>query len=333
MNRVLAVLLGVMPLVGLSWTAAPAQSGEDEPKATERNHDFQNSIGMKLVLIPAGTFMMGSADNDKEAYDEEKPQHKVTISKAFYLGKYDVTRGQFRKFAEDSGYETEAERVGKGGAYDSGKGQFFNDVRGRSWKDPGYSQTDSHPVVNVTWNDAKRFCAWLSEKEAKRYDLPTEAEWEFACRAGTSSRYYFGDDEAGLQKYANVADLSLKAKWDYSNISIKDYQKGLADWFERVSWDDGYPFTAPVGQFMPNGFGLYDMHGNIYQWCQDWYGRDYYTNSDNSDPKGPSMGVARVLRGGSFDNYPRRCRAARRGRDAPGYRYYSIGFRLRLRPD
>ena len=145
-----------------------------------------------------------------------------------------MTRGEFRRFTENTGYETEAERVG-GGGYDRARRLFFYDVKGRSWKDPGYSQTDSHPVVDVTWNDAKRFCKWLSKKEGKHYDLPTEAEWELACRAGTSTRYYFGDDEAGLEKYGNVADLSLKAKWDYSNVPTKYYQKALAEWFDRVT--------------------------------------------------------------------------------------------------
>jgi sulfatase modifying factor 1 len=316
------------PLLGVRGRIVLAQSA-----AVELAKEITNSIGLKLVRVQAGTFQMGSADDDSEAYDDEKPRHEVTIGKGFYLGKHEVTRGQFRKFVEASGYETEAERDGKGGGYDADKRAFFSDVKGRSWKDPGFDQTDAHPVVNVTWNDAKRFCTWLSDKEGKRYDLPTEAEWEYACRAGTSTRYSFGDDAMSLEKHANVADRSLKVKWDYSNITNKDFQKAVAAWFERVTWDDGYPFTAPVGQFRPNQMGLCDMHGNVWEWCQDWYDKDYYAKKDKNDPEGPSSGDARVLRGGSFDYNAWNCRAAFRHRLAPADRSNLIGFRVRLRLD
>jgi formylglycine-generating enzyme required for sulfatase activity len=184
----------------------------------------------------------------------------------------------------------------------------------------GWKQTDAHPVVNVTWNEAVKFCEWLSRKEKRTYALPTEAEWEYACRAGTRTRYYSGDDEASLKKVANIQDASLKAKLD------ADYAKH----YVFQSWDDGYPFTAPVGSFQPNGWGLYDMHGNVWQWCADWYGKDYYGNSPIKDPKGPESGKYRVLRGGSWGTNPRNCRSARRGIE-PGVRRDSNGFRVVLR--
>ena len=134
-----------------------------------------------------------------------------------------------------------------------------------SWRNTGFEQTDEHPVVNVSWNDAVAFCKWLSKKEGKTYRLPTEAEWEYACRAGTTTRYYSGDDPETLAKVGNVADAALKAKFP--------------DWKYTIKASDGYVFTAPVGKFKPNAFGLYDMHGNAWQWCADWYGEEYYCAS------------------------------------------------------
>ena len=141
-------------------------------------------------------------------------------------------------------------------------------------------------MVNVSWNDAVAFCKWLSRKEGKTYRLPTEAEWEYACRAGTTTRYYSGDDPETLAKVGNVADAAVKAKFP--------------DWKFTIKANDGYVFTAPVGKFKPNAFGLYDMHGNAWQWCADWYGPEYYAKSLADDPTGPASGNGRVLRGGSW---------------------------------
>jgi formylglycine-generating enzyme required for sulfatase activity len=291
--------------------------------------DVVNSIGMPLVLIPDGRFQMGSPNTHPDRYTEEEPQHEVQITQSFYLGKYAVTRGQFRKFIDATGHPTEADKDGKGGGgYDADKKQFYYPVVGRNWLNTGFDQTDEHPVVNVSWNDAQAFCEWLSHKEGKKYRLPTEAEWEYSCRAHSTTRFYSGDDEDSLRRVANIADKSLKLKWDYTNLKNKTYEKLITDWFDRVSWDDGYPFTAPVGKFQPNAFGLYDMHGNVWQWCQDSYERDYYKNSPNRDPQGPVAGSFRVIRGGSFDDPARDCRAARRYRYDPADRYYDIGFRV-----
>jgi len=151
-----------------------------------------------------------------------------------------------------------------------------------SWRNAGFEQTDERPVVNVSWNDAVAFCKWLSKKEGKTYQLPTEAQWEYACRAGTTTRYYSGDDPETLAKVANVADAAAKAKFPDRKYTIKA--------------NDGYVFTSPVGKFKPNAFGLYDMHGNAWQWCADWYDADYYGQSPVDDPKGqtPEMSVSFV---------------------------------------
>ena len=302
----------------------------EEPNAGGKKQ-ITNSIGMKLVLIPAGEFKMGSGESAEATaaffnktygkdllkasfFADEHPQHRVRITKPFYLGTYHVTRGQFRQFVKDTGYKTGAEKGKNPGAFgwDSDKKEFGFNAK-YSWRNAGFEQTDEHPVVYVSWNDAVAFCKWLSKKEGKSYRLPTEAEWEYACRAGTTTRYYSGDDPETLAKVGNVADAAAKAKFP--------------DWKYTIKANDGYVFTAPVGKFKPNAFGLYDMHGNAWQWCADWWA-DYYAKSPADDPTGPDTGDGRVLRGGSWLLGPRDSRSARRRGSAPGLRGDGAGFRV-----
>ena len=272
-----------------------------------------NSVGMKLVLIPAGEFMMGSPEGEEGRLDNEK-QHRVRITKPFYLGMYEVTVGDFRRFADDTKYKTEAEKDGKGSfGWNETKGELELDPK-YTWRNPGFKQDDGHPVVNVSWNDAVAYCAWLSKKEGRTYRLPTEAEWEYACRAGTTTRFYHGNAPEGLAKVGNVADAVFKAK--------------LPDWKWTIKASDGYVFTAPMGSFRPNAFGLYDMHGNAWEWCADWYGSDYYGKSPTDDPTGPTSRSYRVLRGGGLSIGPTGCRSAFRCLLAPDGRSFVLGFRL-----
>jgi formylglycine-generating enzyme required for sulfatase activity len=258
--------------------------------------DLGKGVKMELVLIPAGEFKMGSGESaeataaffkknygmdllEARFFKDEHPQHRVRITKPFYLGTYHVTRGQFRQFVADAGYKTDAEKGERPGTYGwnpEKKAFFFNTEY--SWRNTGFEQTDEHPVVNVSWNDAVEFCKWLSKKESKSYRLPTEAQWEYACRAGTTTRYYSGDDPETLAKVDNVADATAKAKFP--------------DWTWTIKASDGYVFTAPVGKFQPNAFGLYDMHGNVWEWCADWYDGSYYAASPTDDPTGPASGSA-----------------------------------------
>ena len=234
-----------------------------------------NTLGAKMMLLPAGEFDMGSPGSDTNASSDEKPQHRVRINKPFYLGVHEVTVGQFRQFVSDSGYKTDAEQDGK--------------------------DADEHPVVNVSWNDADAFCKWLSRKEGKAYSLPTEAQWEYACRAGSTTKYCYGDGDAELGEYA---------------------------WFEKNSGSS----THPVGSKKPNQWGLYDMHGNAQEWCADWYDAKYYGESRADDPTGPSSGTSRVLRGGSWGGAPSRSRSANRGGGSPAFRSFGPGFRVSRTP-
>jgi formylglycine-generating enzyme required for sulfatase activity len=271
-----------------------------------------NSIGIKLKLIPTGQFLMGSAPDDKDAFHFEKPWHWVRINEPFYLGVTEVTRGQFRRFVDDAGYKTEAEIDGKGGYGYNDEGKWVQDPK-FIWLNPGFGQTDEHPVVNVSWNDAQAFIAWLSRKEGKTYRLPTEAEWEYACRAGTKTKYVGGDDPETLAASDNVGDGTAKDKYpEWTTITARD----------------GYIYAAPVGQFRPNAFGLYDMHGNVWEWCSDRYAADYYKRSPVDDPPGDAEASHRVDRGGGWDGIPRICRSAYRDGNSPANRFNGLGFRL-----
>ena len=279
------------------WTSETKRVKVATPKGEEWEEIayYTNTLGMKFVKIPAGEFMMGShvsADQlarqystKAEYFKDEHPLHKVKIGEPFYLGAHEVTNGQYRQFKRD---------------HDS------KEYKGTSLNG------DSQPVVYVSWNDAKAYCEWLSRKEGLTYRLPTEAEWEYACRAGSRSRYSFGDRDEDLHKNGNYCDRS-----NTDGFSWQD-----------KTHTDGHNKTAPVGSFPPNAFGLYDMHGNVYEWCNDWHDSSYYGKSPSADPKGPNSGSSRVLRGGSWSSRPRFCRSANRNWITPTNASRYLGFRV-----
>jgi formylglycine-generating enzyme required for sulfatase activity len=299
-------------------------SWEQFQKVAEETH---NALGMRLALIPPGQFTMGTVESvdsllkvfpeaKKKELDAEQPPHLVTINRPFYLATHEVTNGQFKKFVDETNYKTDAEQDGKGGwGYTGDKVRPFEQRGFFTWRDWGVDQGDDSPVVNVSWNDAMAFCEWLTKKERQRYRLPTEAEWEYACRAGTVSRYYNGDNPEGLTRIGNVADATAKTKLPS---------------LTTIDSSDGWAFTAPVGRFQPNNFGLYDMIGNVWEWCSDWYAEDYYANSPEQDPTGPSLGSHRVCRGGGWYDQALLgyCRSAVRGDCSPEGRSHNLGFRV-----
>ena len=237
--------------------------------------EITNSIGMKLLLIPKGTFMMGSPESEEERRKDET-QHEVTISKDYYLGVYEVTQTQYQKV------------MGKNPSH------FQGAIVG--------NENADLPVENVSWDEAVEFCKKLSdlpeEKKAGRvYRLPTEAEWEYACRAGSKTAYSFDDEEDLLPEYG---------------------------WFNRNSSRR----THTVGLLEQNAWGLYDMHGNVWEWCSDWYGE--YPKGAVSNPTGPKGGSDRVLRGGSWGSVAADCRSVNRDGGDPSDRNRLLGFRLAL---
>jgi formylglycine-generating enzyme required for sulfatase activity len=265
--------------------------------------------GMALVEIPAGCFQMGDTFGDGIA-KEEKPVHEVCVD-GFSIGKYEVKVGEFRKFVNATNYRTEAEKGD--GCFALGSDGKWAKQSSVNWKNPGFSQTDKHPVVCVSWNDAAEFGEWLTKQSGRTFRLPTEAEWEYAARGGTSGRNYWGNGTDDACRYANVADRKFKQK--FSGATIHEC-------------DDGYLYTAPAGSYKPNGFGLYDMIGNVWEWTGDWFGESYYGDSPRNNPQGPSSGALRVIRGGSWRSRPADVRTSSRRERTPGHRFSYLGFRL-----
>lgn len=299
---------------------------------------LQNTLGMTFVLVPAGQFLMGSDESlealaaDYPGYErrrlaelvDEAPVHRVRITQPFWLGQHEVTVGQFRKFLDASGYTPESVADGTGGygynaSYDPSKTKRGDAFEGRdprySWRNPGFAQDDSHPVLNVTWNDAVALARWLSRQEGQTYRLPTEAEWEYACRAGGTARYGSASRPESLLKIANTFDADAARNWP----AWQPY---------ALPGRDGYAFTAPVGSFPANAFGLHDMLGNAWEWVADWHDEAYYARSQASDPPGPDDGSVRVRRGGSWHSWPLYARCSYRNWNSAETRYTLVGLRL-----
>jgi len=286
--------MALVKLAGLTpWPPSPGvaiQNAGASPVGRARPAVFVNSLGMKFSLIPAGTFMMGSSQRDldtildasskdealRRMLNSESPAHEVEITRPFYMGVTEVTAGQFRRFVEaNPGYDVGDDR----------------------WAAPEFRRSDDDPVAWISWQNASDFCRWLGEQEARGYRLPTEAEWEYGCRAGSNrSRYGFGDDVAQLEDHA----------WHLGNSGGRAHR---------------------VGEKRPNAWGLYDMHGNVFEFCQDWHSLDHYKTGAVRDPIG-SVGTMHVTRGGSWAYEPLYSRSAFRSCLEPNGRRNCIGFRV-----
>ena len=281
-----------------------SQAEESKPTNTlsaVKSHDAM----MQLVPVKGGCYQMG----DSRGADHEyvKPVHEVCLD-GFSMGKYDVTVGEFKIFVADTGHRTEAE---KGGGCYGWTGSKWKKKRSMTWRNAGFAQDDRHPVVCVSWNDSLAFAEWLSAKTGKKYRLPNEAEWEYAARSGGKNEQYAGfSGEGRLFLYADFCDKNC----------VFDHK--------TPSQDDGYPYTAPAGSYKPNGLGLHDMTGNVWEWLSDWYGATYYAESTKDNPKGPAIGEYRVLRGGSWLYEPLNLRATHRFFSTPSMSFNDIGFRL-----
>jgi formylglycine-generating enzyme required for sulfatase activity len=282
--------------VAAAAVPAPGQPPQDCPGCPE------------MVVVPAGSFTMGSPDSEKGRSSNEGPVHQVTIPAALAVSKYEVTRGQFARFVRATGRDM------------SGSCWFWDDKEkkaredpAKSWLDPGFAQSDEHPVVCVSFADATAYVEWLSKQTGKGYRLLSEAEWEYAARASTTTARYWGEGEGQACAYANVADRQAKSKHP--------------EW-TTFDCDDGHAETAPVGQYKPNAFGLHDMLGNVWEWTQDCWNEGYQG--------APTAGTAwlsgdcsvRVARGASWGYGPDFVRSASRSGDGSADRFDVLGFRV-----
>jgi formylglycine-generating enzyme required for sulfatase activity len=274
-----------------------------------------------MVLVPAGTFSMGSPASEAERRDDEGPQHQVTISSSLLMGKYEVTVGEFQRFVTATGYQTTAETSGDGYVW---TGSAWETKADANWRNPYFSQQDNEPVVLVSWYDVIRYCNWRSEQEgltpayivsgtnvtwnrsANGYRLPTEAEWEYACRAGTTTPFSTGSNITTNQANYN-------GNYPYNNNAKGDYRGK----------------TTAVGSFAANRWGVHDMHGNVWEWCWDWYGSS--SSAAQTDPLGTGSGASRVRRGGSWFDSGQIVRSAFRVIFTPSSSLNNLGFRL-VRP-
>lgn len=253
-------------------------AGQDKKKAKTLKHmevDVGGGVKMKLVYIEPGKFLMGSPKEELKRHADRELQHEVEITKGYWMGVFEVTQEEYEK------------------------------VVGHN---PSLFKGARLPVETVNWEDAIGFCKKLSKKAGKTFDLPTEAEWEYACRAGSKEAFHYGKSLSSKQANFN------------GNYPYGGAEKG--------------PFlfkTAPVGSYAPNAFGLYDMHGDVWEWCKDWYQKDYYKDSPLRDPQGAAKGEFRVMRGGCFSNYAEECRSAFRYHEFPRFRGFLMGFRVVMR--
>lgn len=247
------------------------------------------ATGIEFVWIPGGCFLMGSPQKEEGRDQDEGPVHEVCVS-GFWMGRTEVSNGQFRKFQADHNSQ-------------SFEGLSLNG--------------DQQPAVYVSWEDAKCFAQWLSEQNGGQYRfrLPTEAEWEYAARAGTKAIRYWGDAAHQACEYENIADLTAKRLWHWADVH---------------NCEDSYAAAAPVGSFRPNNFGLYDMLGNVWEWCEDYYSVDFYANYDRQDPVNGNShhGPDRVIRGGFWHGGPDSTRSASRSSGLPTASNNDVGFRL-----
>jgi formylglycine-generating enzyme required for sulfatase activity len=268
----------------------------------------------EMVVIPGGRFVMGTApgEEDREGLsvqyqNRSQPQHGVTV-KRFSAGRFEVTRGQYRVFAEATGR-------GSDGCFIWSRDDFEK-IPDRDWRNPGYAQDDTHPVVCVSWDDATAYAAWLGQRTGRSYRLLTEAEWEYAARAGTTTARFWGDAGVMSCGFANGADFTTQV-----------HVPGAAEW-EIARCDDRYAYTAPVGSYRANSFGLHDMLGNVWEWTQDCWNESFRGAPADGSAWAAGDCFLRVVRGGSWEDAPLGLRAAYRVGSPTVIRVWIRGFRV-----
>lgn len=294
-------------LVAAVLAAAPLAHAQVADNAAKTFRDCRDCP--KMVIVRAGEFLMGSPSSEKGRDADESPQHRVKLARPFGVARYKVTRAQYAVFVEAT-----ARPDGEGCWVWNSRKRRWQQEQDKNWRNPGFAQSDEHPVVCVSWEDAQAYARWISQRTGEAYRLLTEAEREYATRAGSTASRPWGDDPGEACLHANVADRTAERQL-----------LGLPGW---VECSDGYVYTSPVGVFQPNAFGLNDMIGNAWEWVEDCY-----HDSFNGAPRDGSAWTSgecseRVLRGGSWDNVPRSTRSAYRHSSAASTRTSALGFRV-----
>ena len=334
----------LVPLLVILCTASTALAGEsvlavsksrDPDSATmpRQNKTWREPVtGMEFVWIPGGCFEMGQSQAERsfllsfageeacqELFFDEAPRGLQCLD-GFWLGRYEVTADEFAVFTEKSGYRTDAEREGTAWAYDGQTERWTVETgHARSWKNPGFPQGGRHPVTTVSWNDAQAMARWLSDSGVGVFRLPTEREWEYACRGGTVTIWFWGDDPDKMCTYCNIVNAASP--------------KADALWKKAPSCLEQSVYAAMVGSYAPNPFGLFDILGNVWEWCDDLYLPDHETEMSGQDDRGAGGTPKRVLRGGGWNSYPSIVRPSFRCGYPQAIRSSSIGFRLAMSPE
>lgn len=291
-HKILVAFAMLLIPAALPFLQETVQAQESSRRAVK------NFLGMTFVFIEPGEFLMGSP-YDAPGSQPNESRHKVTLTKGFYLQTTPVTVAQWKAFVEETGYTSLAEAGAGAWVWDQSRWKKRGDY---SWRNPGFEPGEQDPVTCISFEDAQAFIRWINRVDDRGYRLPTEAEWEYACRAGTAT--------------------------DYSSGPMTSYDCDHDPNLARVGWycyNSGNR-TRPVGQKEPNAWGLYDMHGNVWEWCDDHYSD--YPSGPVKDPRGPGIASYRVFRGGSFSSSAQSCRSANRNRLTPRYVYVGLGFRL-----
>ncbi len=282
-----------------------------DPSIPVQEVDMGEGVKLPLVHVPSGEFAMGSPAGEPMRQEDEGPQHRVVITRGFWMGRFEVTAAQFTCFTQQTGYRTTAEFAG--GAWNITEALKQVWKKGLNWHKSEYNKMPSAPVVLISWDDTQAFCRWLSEATGRAFRLPTEAEWEYACRGGTTTAFQWGDTVEGGDGWLNGADEKLRSKHPQ---------------WRAFPFSDGSLYAATGGSYRGNVWGLHDMHGNVWEWCQDWYNPTYYSSSPEADPSNTQMDRFHVVRGGSWLCYPGFCRSSVRRKYAPEYTTCDLGFRV-----
>lgn len=299
--------------------ASDPLTGENQPLATLPAIPCTNEPGKgpEMIVIEAGRFTMGSPDNEPGRNEDEGPQRDISIVRPFAMARCETTVAEFRLFVEETGYETEAE-AGDGCYELNDAGTDGEQRKDRHWREPGFAQTDTHPMVCVSWNDAMAYAQWLSQRTGLNYRLPSEAEWEYVARAGSRTSRFWGNEANAECAYANAADQALKRRYpDYA--------------WPVVTCNDGVIHTAPAGSFIRNAFGLSDMLGNVWEWVSDCYQENLVSVPADGTAWDGADGEAcagRMIRGGGWFGTPDDLRSSDRDRLNPDDASVDVGFRL-----